>query len=106
MQQLRTEGVIGDLTKIEALLSVAKQYVITDSDWNLLDFASQMQSLTGGDLVFHTLPIQGYATIDGQDQTRLTLPPSSTSSSRRSTRSPPHRPRPGHSRSLVVRPRP
>ena len=67
MQQLRTEGVIGDLTKIQALLSVAKQYVITDSDWNLLDFASQMQSLTSGNLVFHTLPIQGYATIDGQD---------------------------------------
>jgi len=67
MEQLRTEGVIGDLTKIEALLSVAKQYVITDADWNLLDFATQMQSLTSGNLVFHTLPIQGYATIDGQD---------------------------------------
>ena len=67
MQQLRTEGVIGDLTRIQALLSVAQQYFITDSDWNLLDFASQMQSLTGGNLVFHTLPIQGYATIDGQD---------------------------------------
>ncbi|MGA2830943.1 MAG: LCP family protein [Streptosporangiaceae bacterium] len=67
MEQLRTEGVIGDLTKISALLSMAKQYVITDSDWNLLDFATQMQSLTSGNLVFHTLPIQGYATIDGQD---------------------------------------
>jgi LCP family protein required for cell wall assembly len=67
MERLRTEGVIGDLTKISALLSVAKQYVITDADWNLLDFATQMQSLTSGNLVFHTLPIQGYATIDGQD---------------------------------------
>jgi LCP family protein required for cell wall assembly len=66
MQQLRTEGVIGDLTKIQALLSVAKQYVITDADWNLLDFATQMQTLTSGNLVFHTLPIQGYATIAGQ----------------------------------------
>jgi LCP family protein required for cell wall assembly len=67
MEQLRTQGVIGDLTKISALLSVAKQYVITDANWNLLDFASQMQGLTGGDLVFHTLPIEGYARIDGQD---------------------------------------
>jgi len=66
MEQLRTEGVIGDLTKIQALLSVAKQYVITDAGWNLLDFASQMQDLTSGNLVFHTLPIQGYATIGGQ----------------------------------------
>jgi len=67
MEQLHTEGVIGDLTKIQALLSVAKQYVITDAGWNLLDFASQMQDLTSGNLVFHTLPIKGYATIGGQD---------------------------------------
>jgi LCP family protein required for cell wall assembly len=31
MHQLRTEGVLSDLTKVTALLSVAKQYVITDA---------------------------------------------------------------------------
>ena len=56
MQQLRTEGVLGDLGKINSLLSVAKQYVITDSGWNLLDFATQMRSLTSGNLSFNTLP--------------------------------------------------
>ena len=66
MQQLRTQGVLGDLTKIQALLSVAKQYVITDAGWNLLDFVAQMRSLTSGNLTFHTLPIVGYQTIDGQ----------------------------------------
>jgi len=71
MQQLRTEGVLGDLTKINSLLSVARQYVITDSGWNLLDFASQMRSLTSGALSFHTLPIQGYETIDGQDANQV-----------------------------------
>jgi len=67
MEQLRSEGVLSDLTKINSLLSVARQYVITDSGWNLLDFASQMRSLTSGNLTFRTLPIQGYETIDGQD---------------------------------------
>jgi LCP family protein required for cell wall assembly len=67
MQQLRTQGVLSDLTKIEALLSVAQQYVITDSGWNLLDFASQMRDLTSGNLTFHTLPIVAYQTIDGED---------------------------------------
>jgi len=67
MHQLRTEGVFGDLTKMQALLSVGRRYVITDAGWNLLDFAAQMRSLTSGNLAFHTLPIQGYATIDGQD---------------------------------------
>jgi hypothetical protein len=71
MQQLRTEGVLSDLTKINALLSVAKQYVITDSNWNLLDFASQMRSLTSGNLGFNTLPIVGYETIDGQDANQI-----------------------------------
>jgi LCP family protein required for cell wall assembly len=67
MHQLRAEGVLGDLTKIQALLGVARQYVITDAGWNLLDFAAQMRSLTSGRLVFRTLPIAGYQTIDGQD---------------------------------------
>ena len=58
---------LDDLTKIQALLSVAQQYLITDSGWNLLDFAAQMRSLTSGDLTFRTLPIVGYQTIDGQD---------------------------------------
>jgi LCP family protein required for cell wall assembly len=71
MAQLRTQGVLGDVTKLQALLSVAKQYAITDSSWNLLDFSSQMSSLTGGNLVFHTLPIEGYATIDGQSANQV-----------------------------------
>jgi LCP family protein required for cell wall assembly len=67
IHQLRSEGVFGDLTKIEALLSVAQQYVITDSGWNLLDFITQMRSLTAGNLTFYTLPIVGYEKIAGQD---------------------------------------
>jgi LCP family protein required for cell wall assembly len=66
MQQLRTEGVLSDLGKINSLLSVAKQYVITDSGWDLLDFATQMRSLNSSNLTFHTYPIVQYETIDGQ----------------------------------------
>ena len=57
MHQVRTQGVLSDLTKLQGLLSVAKQYVITDAGWNLLDFSSQMRGLTSGNLVFRTLPI-------------------------------------------------
>src|SRR6201996_6170615 len=71
MEQLRTQGVLGDLTKLQALLSVAKKYAITDSGWNLLQFSTRMSSLTGGNLVFHTLPIEGYATIDGQSANQI-----------------------------------
>jgi LCP family protein required for cell wall assembly len=67
MHQLRTEGVLSDLTKISALLAVAKRYVMADYGWNLLDFATEARNLTSGNLVFHTLPIDGYASIDNQD---------------------------------------
>jgi LCP family protein required for cell wall assembly len=67
LHQLRSDGVLDDLTKVSALLSVAKQYLITDAGWNLLDFITQMRSLTSGNLTFYTLPIVGYQTIDGQD---------------------------------------
>ncbi len=58
MQQLRTDGVLDDLTKINSLLSVAKQYVITDNGWNLLDFASQMRSLIGSVLKVRFPPVR------------------------------------------------
>ncbi len=67
MHELQTDGVLDDLTKVQALITVAKQYVITDAGWNLLDFAAQMRDLTSANLVFRTLPIAGYQTIDGQD---------------------------------------
>jgi len=62
IHQLRTEGILSDLSKMTALLNVAKRYVITDSGWNLLDFATQLHGLTGGHIRFYTLPIQGYGT--------------------------------------------
>jgi LCP family protein required for cell wall assembly len=74
LYQLRTEGALNDLSKVSALLSVAKRYVITDAGWNLLDFAAQMRGLSSRNLVFHTLPIKGFATIDGQDANQVDVP--------------------------------
>jgi LCP family protein required for cell wall assembly len=67
IHQLRTEGTLSSLSKLEALLSAARQYVITDAGWNLLDFAAEARGLTNENFVFHTLPIKGYQVIDGQD---------------------------------------
>ena len=67
LEALRTDGVLDDLTKVQALLSVGKQYVITDSGWNLLDFVSQMRNISSGDITFRTLPIENYSIIGGQD---------------------------------------
>jgi len=64
--KLKTQGVLADLGELSSLLTVARQYLIYDRSWNPLDFISEMNSLTGKNLTFSTLPIKDYATIDGQ----------------------------------------
>jgi LCP family protein required for cell wall assembly len=67
-------GVLSDIGQLTSLLNTAKQYLITDSTWNLLDFAPQMRALTGKNLQFYTAPIEGYATIDGQAANQVDIP--------------------------------
>jgi LCP family protein required for cell wall assembly len=61
--KLEHQGVFTDAGQLSSLMNAAKQYLITDQDWNLFDFASNMKALTGKNLQFETLPIKGYATI-------------------------------------------
>jgi LCP family protein required for cell wall assembly len=68
------DGVLSSLGQLTSLLNTAKQYLITDATWNLLDFAPQMRALTGKNLQFYTAPIVGYATIDGQAANQIDIP--------------------------------
>jgi LCP family protein required for cell wall assembly len=70
-KQLRSAGVLDDLTKLNDLLSVAKQYLITDAGWNLLEFISQMRGLSLGSVTFRTLPEVAPITIDNQDANEI-----------------------------------
>lgn len=54
--ELKHEGMYSDLTKMNSLLTTAGKYLITDSTFNLLDFAPSMGALTGQNLSFTTLP--------------------------------------------------
>jgi LCP family protein required for cell wall assembly len=72
--KLKNEGALTDLGQLAALLGTADQYIITDSNWNLLDFSTQMHALSGQNLKFYTAPIAGYATIDGQDANAIDIP--------------------------------
>ena len=60
--KLGHEGVFSDIGQLTSLLGVAKKYVITDSGWQILTFATEMQSLTGKNLTFQTAPV---ITTDG-----------------------------------------
>jgi LCP family protein required for cell wall assembly len=61
--KLEHQGILTSLGQLDSLLTVAKQYIITDSSLNLAQFAGEMSSLTGRNLTFKTLPIKGYQTF-------------------------------------------
>ena len=73
-KELRDDGVLGDLTKLNDLLTVASKYLITDQGWNLLEFIGQMQGLSLGNVSFRTLPEVAPITIDGQDANEINVP--------------------------------
>jgi LCP family protein required for cell wall assembly len=76
--KLEHEGIFTDLSQLTGLLDIAKRYVITDQDWQILDFASEMHALTGSNLQFETLPIVGYKTFylggQGEDANQINVP--------------------------------
>jgi LCP family protein required for cell wall assembly len=72
--KLEHNGILSDLGQLTSLLGTAEKYLITDSTWNLLNFAPQMKALTGKNLQFYTAPIQAYATIDGQAANQIDIP--------------------------------
>ena len=72
--KFRTQGIFGDIGKLSSLLNVAKKDVVIDSGWDVLGFLPQAKALTGGNITFHTLPIEGYAMINGQSVNKVDLP--------------------------------
>ncbi|MET8980008.1 LCP family protein [Streptomyces sp. NPDC004539] len=65
--QLKSEGVWGSPAKLRGLLDVVKKDVVLDDSWNVLDFAQEAPDLTGGNVVFHTLPIEGFGIRNRED---------------------------------------
>jgi anionic cell wall polymer biosynthesis LytR-Cps2A-Psr (LCP) family protein len=54
--ELKHEGVLTATGRLASLLGTASQYLITDSTFNLLDFATDMRGLSGSNVSFQTLP--------------------------------------------------
>jgi anionic cell wall polymer biosynthesis LytR-Cps2A-Psr (LCP) family protein len=54
--KLKGEGVLNDLGSVTTLLNNAKAYIMTDNGWDLPDFATDMNALSGKNLSFSTLP--------------------------------------------------
>ena len=72
--KFHTQGIFGDLGKLQSLLTVAQKDVVIDSGWDVLGFLPQAKALTGGHITFHTLPIEGYALRNRQDVNIIDIP--------------------------------
>ncbi|MBP1161260.1 LCP family protein required for cell wall assembly [Rhodococcus sp. PvR044] len=68
---LKNSGVIGNIGKMQSLVDIVKKDVVIDSGMDPVSFASQADNLTSGNLDFFTLPIEEYATVDGQSVNRV-----------------------------------
>jgi len=55
--KFRSQGIFGDLAKLNALMGVAKKDVVIDAGFDVVGFLPQAKALTGGKIKFNTLPI-------------------------------------------------
>lgn len=72
--KFRSQGIFGDLGKLQSLLTVAKKDVVIDAGWDVLGFLPQAKALTGGHIKFYTLPIEGYALRNSQAVNIIDIP--------------------------------
>ncbi len=66
LRNLDAGGMFGSVPKMRGLFDTVKSDVVVDDDLDPVSFALRARNLTRGELDFHTLPIEGYRTVDGQ----------------------------------------
>jgi LCP family protein required for cell wall assembly len=62
---LKTQGLLADAGRLNSLLSFASNYLITSKGWNLLQFAGEMDALSGRNMTFHTTYVTGPENVPG-----------------------------------------
>jgi LCP family protein required for cell wall assembly len=69
-------GTLTDSNKLDSLLAAIKKSVVLDPKWNIVDFARQMQGMTGGGLEFKTIPTGNPALPTPEDGDAIQITPS------------------------------
>jgi LCP family protein required for cell wall assembly len=57
VHQLLSVGTLTSPSKLNAIITAVQNSVVLDQDWNLLQFAQQVQGISGGNITFDTIPI-------------------------------------------------
>jgi LCP family protein required for cell wall assembly len=61
--QMLTTGVLTNPGKLDNVIKAVQNAVVVDSNWQLLEFAQEMQGLSGGSITFNTMPVTD---VDGR----------------------------------------
>ncbi|GAA3430757.1 LCP family protein [Kutzneria kofuensis] len=61
--QMLSTGVLTNPSRLNTIIKAVQNAVVVDSGWQLLEFAGQMQGLSGGSITFNTMPVTN---VDGK----------------------------------------
>ncbi|TDQ64977.1 LytR family transcriptional attenuator [Actinomycetospora succinea] len=67
-RKVLSSGTLGDPITLSRLLDAVRQSVVLDGNWDLLQFARQMQDVSAGAVAFLTIPTNGTRNIDGRGE--------------------------------------
>jgi LCP family protein required for cell wall assembly len=66
-RKLSDDGVLSDVGRLSGLIGAVKRDVVVDDSFDVLSLLTKAGSLKAGRIQFHTLPIEGFASRDGED---------------------------------------
>lgn len=61
VRKMLSGDVLFDPGKISEVIEAVQASVVLSEDWDLMQFAAQMRNLSGGDIKFRTIPVEGNA---------------------------------------------
>ncbi|WP_407443240.1 LCP family protein [Rhodococcus sp. (in: high G+C Gram-positive bacteria)] len=57
-QKVLSAKTLSNPSKVNQLTAAVQRSVVLDSDWDIMDLATQLQGLAGGDVTFSTIPVE------------------------------------------------
>ncbi|TCO62511.1 LCP family protein [Actinocrispum wychmicini] len=75
-QKVLSAGTLTDSGKLGRLVDAIKKSLVIDPKWNIIDFAKQMQGMSGGNLDFRTIPTGNPALKTPDDGDAVEINPS------------------------------
>lgn len=74
-KQILSTGTLTDPGKLNSLNQAVSRSLVIDRNWNIVDFARQMQNVSGGNVRFETIPVTAIDAIGAYGESVVTVNP-------------------------------